>query len=437
MMGCHKRHYWSVVAQPLLLVFATLPLVKCLGTGGEVEVELGPDPSTAYQLRAAVRSVLRDEFNVSRQRTARQTDRTDALLGNFNGHDATGSEHPLHTPSGEKTRKTYDFTRTHHVGTSCHDIQATQGATKSGVYLIHPPNLAQGPWKVYCDLETEGGGWMVFQVRDDVEPHENFMRGWEDYKVGFGDFDREFWLGNILIWALTNQDNATHHELAVDMEDWSGNRRFARYRSFRLGSERDAFRLYHQNLYYGNAGDSMYSHNGLPFSTFDVDNDNRDGEFAERSCARLYKGGWWYGNCHDANLNGWYLGGAHRSFADGINWYTWTGYNYSLKKTVMKLRPQVQGPIDVGYGNYLLTSPGSREGRKKRKRKKTTKDEPSLKSHNEEEKEEEKGEEEEEEKLRRPRKKRLRDLEGRYDVSELLAPANTLTNPNNDRKSEL
>ena len=68
------------------------------------------------------------------------------------------------------------------MGLSCHDIQATQGATKSGVYLIHPPNIAQGPWKVYCDLQTEGGGWMVFQVRDDVLPKENFMRSWEGNK---------------------------------------------------------------------------------------------------------------------------------------------------------------------------------------------------------------------------------------------------------------
>lgn len=47
------------------------------------------------------------------------------------------------------------------VGKSCHDILATQGATQSGLYLIHPPNIIQGPWKVYCDQESDGGGWTV------------------------------------------------------------------------------------------------------------------------------------------------------------------------------------------------------------------------------------------------------------------------------------
>ena len=266
----------------------------------------------------------------------------------------------------------------------------------TGLYLIHPPNIVQGPWKVLCDQESDGGGWTVsrrcwprwrlmipffslfifwkvFQVRDDVEPHENFMRNWEDYKVGFGDFEREFWLGNVLLWALTNSEAATKYELIVDLEDWSGNKRFARYKGFRVGPESDLYRLYFSSLHSANAGDSLFSHNGLPFSTFDKDNDDRDGaDLVEKSCARLYKvnllfslslswtsmtistallqlqlqGGWWYGNCHDANLNGWYLGGPHRSFADGINWYSWTGYNYSLRRTRMRLRPLPQTERD-------------------------------------------------------------------------------------------
>ena len=47
---------------------------------------------------------------------------------------------------------------------------------------------------------------MVFQVRDDVDPKENFMRNWEDYKVGFGDFDREFWLGNDFVNIIIVRD---------------------------------------------------------------------------------------------------------------------------------------------------------------------------------------------------------------------------------------
>jgi hypothetical protein len=35
----------------------------------------------------------------------------------------------------------------------------------------------------------------------------------------------------------------------------------------------------------------------------------------------------------------------------------------SLKKTVMKIRPQVSGPTDVGFGNYILTAPVDRGAR--------------------------------------------------------------------------
>lgn len=46
------------------------------------------------------------KINLVRER--RQIDRTDALLGGFNVVDAT--ELPLLESTGEKTRKTYDFT---------------------------------------------------------------------------------------------------------------------------------------------------------------------------------------------------------------------------------------------------------------------------------------------------------------------------------------
>ena len=76
----------------------------------------------------------------------------------------------------------------------------------------------------------------------------------------------------------------------------------------------------------------------------------------------------------------------------------------------MKIRPQVNGPIDVGYGNYILTAPADRQGRK---RKKTDQGDKSY--------------------MRRERGHRVSGdialLDGKYDVSDLLSSANTLTNP--------
>ncbi|KAK3082889.1 hypothetical protein FSP39_008153, partial [Pinctada imbricata] len=158
----------------------------------------------------------------------------------------------------------------------------------------------------------------------------DFYRNWADYKTGFGTPDQNYWLGNDIIHQLTANKN---HELLIVMEDFDDTVRYAHYRTFSIGSEKEKYKL-NVTGYTGNAGDSLAYHNGMSFSTYDRDNDS----IFNKICARNYKGAWWYNNCHESNLNGAYLSGVTESFADGVVWKHWRGYHYSLKSTVMMLR---------------------------------------------------------------------------------------------------
>ena len=77
-------------------------------------------------------------------------------------------------------------------------------------------------------------------------------------------------------------------------------------------------------------------HTGRQFSTKDYDHDHYGDH-----CANLYKGGWWYRSCYQANLNGVYYDGGDHSNYDGVNWKGFRGVSESMKTTEMKVRGQV------------------------------------------------------------------------------------------------
>ncbi|NXU48886.1 FCN1 protein, partial [Turnix velox] len=209
---------------------------------------------------------------------------------------------------------------------NCQELLA-KGKILSGWYTIYPQGC--NTTTVFCDMDTEGGGWIVFQRRWDGSV--NFLRDWDSYKRGFGNQLTEFWLGNDNIHLLTSMGPC---ELRIDLRDFENNHYFAKYASFRVLGEAEKYKLVLGDFLGGNAGDSLTYHKDMPFSTMDQDND-----MSSFNCATEYKGAWWYNDCHYSNLNGMYWLGAHSSYADGINWKTGKEYHYSHKRTEMKFRP--------------------------------------------------------------------------------------------------
>ncbi|XP_069465819.1 ficolin-1-like isoform X2 [Ambystoma mexicanum] len=142
---------------------------------------------------------------------------------------------------------------------SCKDLIA-KGITLSGYYTLYIEGCRA--MNVLCDMNTDGGGWLVFQRRWDGTV--DFYRDWNTYKRGFGTLISEFWLGNENIHKITSAGN---YEIRFDLQDFDNNFYFAKYTSFRLGSESEKYKLYIGNFTGGNAGDSMDVHRSMPFTT--------------------------------------------------------------------------------------------------------------------------------------------------------------------------
>ncbi|XP_043245262.1 angiopoietin-2-like [Amphibalanus amphitrite] len=120
----------------------------------------------------------------------------------------------------------------HHPPRDCSDLPVD---SPSGVYLLRPSgNITQPPVEAYCDMDTAGGNWTVFQRRDDIQPHQDFYLGWTDYKEGFGNVTKEFWWGLEHLFQLTS--SGRQYELRIDLESFDGNRSYVLYQGFRISS---------------------------------------------------------------------------------------------------------------------------------------------------------------------------------------------------------
>ena len=175
-------------------------------------------------------------------------------------------------------------------------------------------------------METDGGGWTVFQRRQDGSV--DFYRYWTDYENGFGNLTGEFWLGLSKIHRLTKEGSNT---LRVDLGDFEGNTSYANYSTFNVSDGSTEYILT-VGGYSGTAGESLYHSNGSRFSTRDNDNDNGD------NCAQSLTAAWWYNSCTDSNLNGHYFNTA-TDYVQGITWFFWKNSYTTLKFSEMKTRP--------------------------------------------------------------------------------------------------
>ena len=120
------------------------------------------------------------------------------------------------------------------VSKNCAQVHQS-GYRSSGLYKIDPDGL--GEFQVFCDLETDGGGWTVLQKRQDGSV--DFYRGWHDYKHGFGFLNGEFWLGLDKIHRLTKSGN---HKLRFDLE-LHHETAFAEYSFFAVSNETEQYKL--------------------------------------------------------------------------------------------------------------------------------------------------------------------------------------------------
>ena len=196
-------------------------------------------------------------------------------------------------------------------------------------------------FRARCDMETDGGGWLVIQKR--INGSVDFYRNWTDYVYGFGDLEGEFWYGLENIHCLTTREDV---ELRIEVGNETTPSIMWTYQLFQVGGAETNYVLTIGEGQGTGALDSMAYHNGMQFSTRDRDNDAA----SSTNCAARSGGAWWYKSCTHSDLNGKHTSHTPEDGTATNPWYIllwWDGSSAHTTshytKAAMKIRPKRAG----------------------------------------------------------------------------------------------
>ena len=177
----------------------------------------------------------------------------------------------------------------------------------------------------YCDMKTDGGGWLVIQRRL-PNGTTNFTRNWHDYEDGFGDLEGEFWYGLRNIHCLTYDIQA---EMRIDMETIDGVAFSWKYPRIRVSGPSSYYYISSLGTGTGTMSGNGISNAGYYFNTYDTSY----GSYSH--CARSRESGWWfyYSSCGGSNLNG------RHDAVSSVAGIWWHSIAQTIRKVEIKIRP--------------------------------------------------------------------------------------------------
>lgn len=178
----------------------------------------------------------------------------------------------------------------------CEPILFRYNWLRSTVYPVTNPDLN----RAYCDMETDGGGWLVILRREPPYSLRFNRTSFRAYERGFGtdgDMAGEFWLGlrNINYFCIIAAGHGT--ELRIDLQK-EGVRYYAHYEDFDVDPRNDYTLRIGGYRNESTLPDSLSHSNGFRFTVKNTENISaevgRQYNGSEK-CTSAYNDAWWHG----------------------------------------------------------------------------------------------------------------------------------------------